>query len=81
MDAALAVDAGQLNGALHQEFLAALHPLLQGQAGRAQFGQARAHLGKPWAVEMVVRATGASRAKTRVFLNSEKDFRSERNLT
>ncbi len=43
--------------------------------------EAQAHLGKPWAVEFVVRSTGASKARSRVFLNSEKDFRSERNLT
>jgi hypothetical protein len=30
---------------------------------------------------MFVLSTGANREKTRVFLNSERDFRSERNLT
>lgn len=43
--------------------------------------EARKHLGKEWTVEMVVQATGASKARGLVFLNSEKDFRSERNLT
>jgi alkaline phosphatase D len=43
--------------------------------------EAKKHKGKEWIVEMVVEATGINRGKTRVFLNSEKDFRSERNLT
>jgi alkaline phosphatase D len=43
--------------------------------------EAKKHQGKEWAVEMVVAATGASAARGLVFLNSEKDFRSERNLT
>src|SRR5262249_38397824 len=42
---------------------------------------AKKHQGKEWEVEMVVAATGASAARGLVFLNSEKDFRSERNLT
>src|SRR5262249_27978700 len=43
--------------------------------------EAKKHQGKEWTVEMVVAATGASAARGLVFLNSEKDFRSERNLT
>ena len=43
--------------------------------------EARKHLDKTWTAEMVVNATGGARSKTRVFLNSEKDFRSERNFT
>jgi alkaline phosphatase D len=43
--------------------------------------EAMKHVGKDWKVEMTVQATGQTRTKTRMFLNSEKDFRSERNLT
>jgi alkaline phosphatase D len=43
--------------------------------------EAMKHVDKEWTVEMTVQATGMTRAKTLVFLNSEADFRSERNLT
>jgi hypothetical protein len=65
-------------------------PLSRLQPGRSKLAkatgadlaaEARKHLQKEWAVEMVVNATGGARSKTRVFLNSEKDFRSERNFT
>jgi hypothetical protein len=39
------------------------------------------HKGKEWTVVMPVLSTGMTRDRSRVFLNSEKDFRSERNLT
>ncbi|MFO0841136.1 MAG: alkaline phosphatase D family protein [Gemmataceae bacterium] len=42
---------------------------------------ARTREGKEWAVELVVQSTGQSRDKGRIYLNSEADFRSERNLT
>lgn len=50
-------------------------------AGTDLAAEARKHLDKEWTVEMTVRAAGVNRTKTLVFLNSEKDFRSERNLT
>jgi alkaline phosphatase D len=43
--------------------------------------EALEHVGKEWSVEMTVRATGMTRAKKLVFLNSETDFRDDRNLT
>jgi alkaline phosphatase D len=48
-----------------------LGPDLAAEAGK--------HVGKEWTVEMEVRSTGGTR--TRVFLNSEENFRSARNLT
>ncbi len=44
--------------------------------------EALKHVGKEWKVDFTVRATGSSRGKRKlVFLNSERDFRSDRNLT
>jgi hypothetical protein len=43
--------------------------------------EAMKQVSKEWKVEFTVQSTGQTRTKTRVFLNSEKDFRSERNLT
>jgi len=42
---------------------------------------AREQVGKQWQVDFVVRSAGPAKPTTRVFLNSEKDFRSDRNLT
>jgi alkaline phosphatase D len=50
-------------------------------AGPDLGAEARKHVGKEWTVEMTVQATGTSRAKTLVFLNSDADFRGDRNLT
>lgn len=43
--------------------------------------EARKFVGKEWKVAMQVRGTGSNKGRSMVFLNSEKDFRSERNLT
>jgi alkaline phosphatase D len=43
--------------------------------------EAKKRLGKEWTIEFVVQATGANKTKSMIFLNSEKDFKSERNLT
>ncbi|MFO0876847.1 MAG: alkaline phosphatase D family protein [Gemmataceae bacterium] len=43
--------------------------------------EARKHEGKEWKFTMTVQGAGASKDKARIFLNSEKDFRSEKNLT
>jgi alkaline phosphatase D len=59
----------------------ALSTLQPGWVGPNLASQALPHLGKDHTVEMVVRAVGANRAKTLVFLNSESDYRSPRNLT
>jgi alkaline phosphatase D len=48
-------------------------------AGLAE--QAMKHLGKEWRVEFTVQATGKARNGSLVFLNSEPDFRSAKNLT
>jgi alkaline phosphatase D len=48
-------------------------------AGPDVAAEALKHVGKEYAAEMEVRATGVS--KTRVFLNSEKDFKGPRNFT
>jgi alkaline phosphatase D len=50
-----------------------------GAAGLA--AEAMKHLDKEWKVEMTVQAVGANRGKTIVFLNSARDYRSDRNLT
>jgi hypothetical protein len=38
-------------------------------------------VGKTWTVEFTIRATGSSRGRKLVFLNSDRDFRGEGNLT
>jgi alkaline phosphatase D len=43
--------------------------------------EAMKHVDKEWTVEMTVNATGANKGKTLTFLNSERDFKSEKNLT
>jgi len=43
--------------------------------------EALEHVDKEWTVEMTVNATGTTRNKAMTFLNSEKDFRSAKNLT
>jgi alkaline phosphatase D len=50
-------------------------------AGPDLAAEARKHVGKEWTVDLTVQATGTSRARTLVFLNSQADFRGERNLT
>jgi alkaline phosphatase D len=68
----------------HKVPLSRLQP---GGTGRTVAGgvdlaaEAMKQVGKEWKVELTVQATGMTRTKTRVFLNSEPDFRSERNLT
>jgi alkaline phosphatase D len=68
----------------HKVPLSRLQP---GKAGRGVAGgpdlaaEAMKHVGKDWKVEFTVQATGQTRTKTRVFLNSASDFRSEHNLT
>jgi alkaline phosphatase D len=54
-------------------------PVKKGEIDLA--AEARKHLDKEWTVELTVRATGRSRTSSLVFLNSEKDFKSEQNLT
>jgi alkaline phosphatase D len=43
--------------------------------------EAMKRLDKEWTVEFTVQATGSARGQKLVFLNSERDFRSEKNLT
>lgn len=42
--------------------------------------EAKKNVGKEWSVDLVVQSTGATRTKTLVFLNSERDRSSDRNL-
>jgi alkaline phosphatase D len=50
-------------------------------AGANLAAEARKHLDKAWTVEFTVRATGSSRGGNLIFLNSERDFRSDGNFT
>src|SRR5262245_30701589 len=65
----------------HKLPLSRLRPGKKGAAGPDLAAEANKHVGKGWTAEMVVRSVGKDRAGTRVFLNSEDDFRSERNFT
>ena len=42
--------------------------------------EAGKQVGKEWTAELTVRSTGGDKAGARIYLNSEKDFRSEANL-
>ena len=67
----------------HKVPLSQLQPGARGKkevpAGLA--AEAMKHLDRAWTTEFVVRATGSTRNKKRVFLNSARDFRSVENLT
>ncbi len=64
----------------HKVPLSRLRPRASDEiAGLAE--QAMKHVGKEWRVELTVRATGKARNGSLVFLNSERDFRSPKNLT
>jgi alkaline phosphatase D len=69
----------------HKLPLSQLQPVAARVAREAEAGDlaamARLHEGKEWTAEFVVLSSGQSRDRSKVYLNSEKDFRSERNLT
>jgi alkaline phosphatase D len=64
----------------HKVPLSRLRPRGKADEPAGLGAEAMKRVGKPWTVEFTVRATGSSRGKKLVFLNSDRDFRSAANL-